>query len=108
MPWETLSSPRLGSLPLKGASVRSPGPSYCPCSSESQPALAAKATTGGGRVFLSLKRGKGSVVSGLEQCPRHGGALPEGSSLDCGCCLLVSRRADSRVNNALCMLLRDS
>lgn len=44
MPGETLSSPRLGSLPLKGASVRSPGPSYCPCSSESQMALAAKAT----------------------------------------------------------------
>lgn len=59
-------------------------------------------------MFLSLERSKGSVVSGLEQCPRHDGALPEGSSLFCGRCLLVSRKANSRVNNALCMFLRDS
>lgn len=30
-------------------------------------------------MFLSLERSKDSVVSGLEQFPRHGGALPEGS-----------------------------
>lgn len=77
--WETLYSPRLGSLPFRGASVRSPGPSHCPCSSESQVASAATATTRGGGVFISLERGKDSVVSGLEQCPRYGGDFPEGS-----------------------------
>lgn len=30
-------------------------------------------------MFLSLEGSKDGMVSGLEQYPRHGGALPEGS-----------------------------
>lgn len=42
-------------------------------------ASAVTATTRGGEMFLSPERDKDSVVSGLEQCSGHGGALPEGS-----------------------------
>lgn len=92
-----------------GASVRSPGPSYCPCSSESPRASAATATRRVQGCF-SHQRGVRAVWSAgwnsVQDMP--GPFLKAPTSFYCGCCLSVSTKADSRVNNALCMLLRDS